>query len=146
MAMDLSPGGNGGEVSPSELSAGGYDGAIRDGDLDVECWAHGVKVGHSVVIVVDSDLDVADPGDPWHRAARPASWSNAAPVATAIMSGLSSNSDPDKTWYKVHFCTKLVMGGELPDNGSLGVLLEMDIGSTGTLVVEGARRIFSFSW
>ena len=54
--------------------------------------------------------------------------------------------DPDKTWYKVHLCTKLVMGGELPDNGSFDVLLGMDIISTGTLVVEGARRIFSFSW
>jgi hypothetical protein len=91
--MDLSPGADGCEVSPPQLSAGGYDGAIHDGDLDVECWANGVKVGHPVVVVVDSDLDVADPRDRWHRAARPVSWSTAAPVATVIMSGLSSNGD-----------------------------------------------------
>jgi hypothetical protein len=54
--------------------------------------------------------------------------------------------DPDATWIKIYLCTKLIQGGELPDNGRFDVLLGMDIISTGKLVLDGMLSTFSFTF
>lgn len=64
--MLLSPGAYRRDIPSAQMSGSRDNGAVGNGDLEIEIGTDRVKVRHAVVVIVNPDVDRSDVTDGWH--------------------------------------------------------------------------------